>query len=287
MPSRRPEQTPVRVFGPEIEPGHASAGLGELWTHRRLLQSFVLRDLRHRYLGSSIGFFWTVVTPLLELVTYTFVFHFVIGVQFGDIHEGWAHYALFLFCGMVTWMAFSDGLSRSASVIVEHSHLVKKVNFPVIVLPGHIIASGVLNQFIRLGVLLSAVVVVGDGLSWTVLLVPLVVALQAALVLGCGLLLACANVYFRDTLHWINAILMMWMFVTPIFYPADALGEKFNLLLQLNPMSHLVGVYRELILNQTIPHPHNVIIIAVVAALTLLIGYSVFHHHRHRFADLV
>lgn len=277
----------MRVFGPELDPGHASAGLGELWRHRELLRSFVLRDLRHRYLGSSIGFFWTVVTPLIELVTYTFVFHFIMEVQFGDGTQNWSHYALFLFCGMVTWMAFSDGLSRCASVIVEHAHLVKKVNFPTIVLPGHVVASGVLNQLIRLGVLLAAMIIAGQGLSWTLLLVPLVIAVQTMLVLGGGLLLACAGVYFRDTIHWVNTAMMMWMFMTPVFYPADALGEKFNLLLQLNPMAHMVGVYRELILNQTLPHPHNVIIITVVAALTLVIGHSVFHHHRHRFADLV
>lgn len=287
MSSPSLEQSSVRVFGPELEPGHASGGLLKLWTHRRLLYSFVLRDLRHRYLGSSIGFFWTVITPLLELVTYTFVFHAIIGIQFGGETQGWSDYALFLFCGMVTWMSFSDGLSRCSSVIVEHGQLVKKVNFPMVVLPGHVIASGMLNQIIRLGVLLAAAVVIGQGLSWTLLLVPFIVVAQAMMTLGAGLLLACAGVYFRDTAHWINAILLMWMFITPIFYPAEALAETFNLILQLNPMSHVVGVYRELILNQTLPDPRSLIIIVVVSGLTLLIGHSVFHHHRYRFADLV
>lgn len=250
-----------------------------------LLWDFVVRDLRHRYLGSSIGFFWTVITPLFELVTYTFVFHSLIGVEIDE--SGAANYALFLFCGMVTWMALSDGLSRCSSVVVEHSHLVKKVNFPIIVLPGHVVASAVLNQTIRLGVLLSAVVLMNGSLSWHLLLVPLVMMLQAAIVLGIGMLLSTASIYFRDTLHWVDAVLLMGMFITPIFYPASNYPKRFNLLLQVNPLAHLVGVYRELILNNELPHPHDFLIIAMVAVFSLFIGYSVFHHHRDQFSDLI
>jgi lipopolysaccharide transport system permease protein len=276
----------VQTIGPETEPGHASGGLGELWRHRRLLWDFVVRDLRHRYLGSSIGFFWTVITPLFELLTYTFVFHALIGVKI-DEGSGAANYALFLFCGMVTWMALSDGLSRCSSVVIEHSHLVKKVNFPVIVLPGHVIASAVLNQAIRLLVLLGAILLMGGSPSWHLLLVPVVMAIQATMVLGIGMLLSCASIYFRDTLHWVDAVLLMGMFLTPIFYPASTYPKRFNLLLQVNPLAHLVGVYRELILNNELPHPHDFLIITMVAVFALLIGYSVFHHHRDRFSDLI
>ncbi|MDG1478914.1 MAG: ABC transporter permease [Myxococcota bacterium] len=276
----------MQTIGPETEPGHASGGLGELWRHRRLLWDFVVRDLRHRYLGSSIGFFWTVITPLFELLTYTFVFHALIGVKI-DEGSGAANYALFLFCGMVTWMALSDGLSRCSSVVIEHSHLVKKVNFPVIVLPGHVIASAVLNQVIRLLVLLGAILMMGGSPSWHLLLVPVVMAIQAAMVLGVGMLLSCASIYFRDTLHWVDAVLLMGMFLTPIFYPASTYPKRFNLLLQVNPLAHLVGVYRELILNNELPHPHDFLIITMVAVFALLIGYSVFHHHRDRFSDLI
>ena len=276
----------MQTIGPETEPGHASGGLGELWRHRRLLWDFVVRDLRHRYLGSSIGFFWTVITPLFELLTYTFVFHALIGVRI-DEGSGAANYALFLFCGMVTWMALSDGLSRCSSVVIEHSHLVKKVNFPVIVLPGHVIASAVLNQSIRLLVLLGAILLMGGSPSWHLLLVPVVMAIQATMVLGIGMLLSCASIYFRDTLHWVDAVLLMGMFLTPIFYPASTYPKRFNLLLQVNPLAHLVGVYRELILNNELPHPHDFLIITMVAVFALLIGYSVFHHHRDRFSDLI
>ncbi|NOY26400.1 MAG: ABC transporter permease [Oligoflexia bacterium] len=264
----------------------ATRGLTTLWVHRSLLWAFVLRDLRHRYTGSSLGFFWTVVTPLLELITYTFVFHVIMGVRFVE-GGGGTHYALFLFSGMITWYAVSDGLARATTAITENGHLIKKVNFPMEVLPGAIIASAVLNQCIRLGLLALASLALGRGLSWTFLLVPFAVAVEAAFVLGVGMLLSVTAVFFKDTVHWVKAILLLWMFVTPIFYPASNYPEQFKLLLLLNPLAHLVGVFHELILNQRLPHPHSVIVIIVMSALSLAIGSSVFRHHRDRFADLV
>lgn len=273
-------------MGPDPDPGHATGGLGELWRHRQLLWTFVVRDLRHRYVGSTIGFFWTVITPLLELVTYTFVFHGIMGLSFHPA-GGWSHYALYLFCGMVVWFSVQDGLSKATMSITDNGHLIRKVNFPAITLPGYLVTSAVVNQIIRIGVLAGAALVLGHGLSWHFLLVPLVLVVQTAFVLGTGLLLATINVYFKDTTHWVKAALLLWMFVTPIFYPAAIYPERAKLLLQLNPLAHLVGVYHELVLNHRLPHPHNVMVVVVMATFTLLIGYSVFHHHRHKFADLV
>ena len=270
---------------PDARPA-PSSGLGEVWAHRKLLWAFVASDLKERYVGSSIGFFWTVVTPLLELVTYTFVFNVLIGVKFHPSGT-MTHYALFLFCGMVTWLAVSDGVNRATVSVKEYAHLIKKVNFPAVVLPGHVVASAVLNQGIRIGVLVAACVVFGQGLSWHLALVPLVVLVQTCFTLGLGLALSTTQVYFRDTVHWVNALLLLWMFVTPIFYPAAAYPKRFILLLQLNPLAHMVGVYQELLLNHRMPHPHSVLVSVTLAMFSLLVGYSIFSYHRDRFADLV
>ncbi len=282
------EPTPPKetVYSTVASGRQFSGGLIQLWDHRRLMWAFVVKDLRHRYIGSTIGFFWTVITPLLELCTYTFVFHVLIGVKFHPA-GGWSNYALFLFGGMVTWMAFAEGLTRATTAITEHAHLINKLSFPAIVLPAHLIASAVLNQGIRLSVLCCATIVLGHGLSWHLLLVPFIVAVQTILVLGLGLILATMNVYFRDTIHWLRSALLLGMFMTPIFYPASVYPTRFKLVLQLNPMAHLVGVVQELMLNHRFPHPHSIILSVIVAVLCLVIGYSVFHHHRDRFADLV
>ncbi len=274
-----------RVPAPGVSPA-SFGGATEFWHHRRLLWAFVLTDLRNRYVGSSIGFFWTVVTPLLELVTYTFVFHGLIGVNFHP-DGGWGHYALFLFSGMVTWLGVSDAIVRSTPSLKENAHLIKKVNFPSIVLPAHMVASALLNQCLRLAVLVVAVSVIGPGPSWAMLLIPPMLVVQHAFTLGIGLFLSTMNVYFRDTAHWVNAGLMLWMFITPIFYPAAIYPKKFILLLQLNPLAHLVGIFQEIVMNQTLPHPHSLAVATVLALFSLLAGYSIFSYHRERFADLV
>ena len=208
IPQKKRIERSVRVIGPQTEPGHATAGLVSLWNHRRLLWDFVKRDLKRRYTGSSIGFFWTVITPLMELITYTFVFHGLIGVDFHPTGAGgWTHYALFLFSGMVTWFAVSDGLTHSTVSITSHGHLIKKVNFPSIVLPAHLVLSATVNQSIRMLVLIVAALVITGGISWLVLLIPFVMIIQMAFTLGLGLILATSNIYFRDTSHWLKKLM--------------------------------------------------------------------------------
>ncbi len=271
---------------PQQDPGFNWNALRELWDHRELLAAFVLNDLRYRYVGSTIGFFWTVINPILELITYTFVFNVLIGVKFHP-SGGTTQYALFLFTGMVSWLAVSDGLTRATTSITDHGHLIKKINFPVAVLPAHVVVSAVVNQAIRTAILAMGAILFGEGLSVHFLLVPVFMAIQAVLVLGLGLFLATTNVYFKDTAHLVNAFLLIWMFVTPIFYPPDVFPPRFQFLLQLNPLAHIVGVYQELILNHRMPHPNSMLVAVICAILAFVVGYSVFSHHRSRFADLV
>jgi lipopolysaccharide transport system permease protein len=248
--------------------------------------ALVRDDLRARYVGSSIGFFWTVLVPVLELAVYTFVFHVLIGVRFHPSGNT-AHYVLFLFTGMVAWNAFSDGLVRATTSIRENAHLVRKLNFPSIVLPAHVVATAVVNQVLRMGVLLVAMLLFGRGVSWHAWLVVPFIVVQAALTLGVGLLLSTLHVYFRDTSHWVNAALMLGVFVTPVFYPSSAYPRQFVLLLYPNPMAQVVGIFHGLLLEQRLPFFNALLWAVVTAGLALVVGASVFAHNRRRFADLV
>lgn len=243
-------------------------------------------DLRARYVGSSIGFFWTVLVPIFELVTYTFVFHVLIGIRFHP-SGGAAHYVLFLFCGMVAWSAFADGLIRGTTSIRDHGHLLRKMNFPAIVLPAHVVLSACVNQAARFVILLFGMLFLGDGISWHVVLVAPFIVVQACLTLGVALLCATLNVYFRDMSHWVNAALMLGMFITPIFYPASEYPRQFVLLLYPNPMAQVVGIYQGLLLNQHIPFLNSMLWAGVTATLALLAGAAAFAHGRKSFADLV
>ena len=155
------------------------------------------------------------------------------------------------------------------------------------ILPAHVVLSASVNQLIRLLVLIMATVLMSGFISWHILLLPVVLVLQLGFTLGVTLMLSVAMVYFRDTGHLINAVLLLWMFITPIFYPAASYPKQAILLLQLNPLAHFVGIYRELVLNHTMPHPHQLMIVTVIASLSMLIGYSVFHHHQRKVADFV
>lgn len=274
----------IRAAAPA--PASVRGELAELWGARRLLWAFVWNDLRARYVGSSIGFFWTVVNPLLELVTFTFVFHKLIGINFHPTGNT-THYVLFLFCGMVAWNGFADGITRATTSIRAHAHLLRKINFPPIVLPAHVVLSSVVNQLFRLLILLVGMVLIGDGLTWHVLLLAPFIVLQACFTLGIGMLLATMNVYFRDMSHWVEAALRIGMFVTPVFYPASAYPREFVLLLYPNPMAQFVGIFQGLLLNHHVPFFNSMLWAALSAVAALLIGASVFAHNRRQFADLV
>lgn len=287
QPATDPSPSPPAAASPapRARPS-ARAELALLWRERRLLWSFVRNDLRARYVGSSIGFFWTVVNPVLELVTYTFVFHTLLDVRFHPTGNT-THYVLFMFCGMMGWSAFADGVTRATTSITDHAHLLRKLNFPAAVLPAHLVLSAMVNQGFRLLILLVGMLLLGDGWSWHLLLVPVFLFLQGLFTLGVGMFLATVHVYFRDTAHWTNAALLIGMFVTPVFYPASAYPKQFTLLLYPNPMAQIIGVYQGLLLNQHIPHFNSMLYAAVAAGFALLVGASVFAHNRRQFADLV
>jgi lipopolysaccharide transport system permease protein len=276
----------VSLIPPSPETAGSLSELRALWKARRLLYSFVQHELQSRYLGGSVGLYWTIVHPLLQLATYTFVFHVLIGVNFHP-EGGTTHYALFLFCGMITWNAFSEGLQRATTSLTDHSHLLRKMNFPAVVLPAKAVLTATLSQLIGLLILLIGALLLGDGISIHVVLIPLFVMVQAAFTLGLGLLAATMQAWYRDTSHWVASALFGGLFLTPVFYPASAYPRAFLLLLYPNPMAQLVGVYQGLLLNQRLPAFNQMLFPTVVALLVLGIGASVFSHNRRRFADLV
>lgn len=267
-------------------PPSALGELAALWQARTLLAAFTRNEIGARYVGSSLGLFWTIIIPLLELLTYTFVFHTLLSVSFHPAGTT-QHYVLFLFCGMLAWAGFADGITRCTTCITDHAHLVRKLNFPAIVLPAHLVLSTLVNQGFRFVILLLGMLLIGDGWSWHVVLALPFFLVQAALTLGVGMFLATLNVYFRDMGHWVNAALMFGMFVTPVFYPASAYPRQFILLLAPNPMAQFIGIYQSFLLNQDFPPITSMLYAVIVSGVALMVGASVFAHNRKEFPDLV
>jgi lipopolysaccharide transport system permease protein len=251
-----------------------------------LVRSFLSKDIRTRYVGSLMGFFWTVVHPLIELITYTFVFTVILRVRFEE-HYSTGTNALFLFCGMIPWFSISESLTRSTNVIRENAHLVKKVRFPASVLCTYSNLSEVFNQLIRWVLLFGAALLIGHGLTFHLLILIPILLMQLLFTLGLSMFLAATQVFFKDTQHLLTPSLMIWLFITPIFYPARYFPNEFAPLLMLNPMSHLVGIYRELILNHRLPHWGSVIIFSTCALLVFTLGAVLFQRHSKQFPDMV
>jgi lipopolysaccharide transport system permease protein len=251
-----------------------------------LLRSFVIKDIRTRYVGSLMGFFWSVIQPLIELLTYTFVFTVILRVRFEPGFPLLTN-ALYLFAGMVPWLTLSETLNRSTNAVRTHAHLVKKARFPSSALCGYIALSEAFSQLVRFALLFLAALIIRQGLSWHALLVLPVLVFQLLFTLGLSQLLATTQVFFKDTQHLLGAGLMIWLFITPIFYPASLFPKVFSPILMLNPLSHLVGIYRELILNHRLPHGGSLVIFGTAALLTFGIGAFTFQRHARRFPDLV
>lgn len=282
--------------------------LRSLSKNRRLIQDFVARDLRARYVGSSMGFFWSVLFPIINLFVYMFVFRVVLNTRWSD-HQGATTVALIMLAGIVVWSAFAEAMSRTTNCLVENSNLIQKVVFPSEVLPVYIVASSLLNMLIAMPVVLAAVayhiwidpetdpaqlgrmLAAGDPglrLGVTLVALPLLVILQGLFTAGLGMFFATLNLFWRDTYHLMGVATTVWMFATPIFYPAHMVErEGFGWVLDLNPMHWLIACYRAIIINNTWPDPALLARFALATVVTLVAGTTFFFRQKRRFPDLL
>jgi len=253
---------------------------------RDTIELFVRREIRGRYVNSVLGLSWAVLHPLALLALYTFVFSHVLSVRLGG-DGGPASFPLYLFCGMLPWLAFADGVTRASSVLVEQTPLIKKVVFPSEVLPAYVVIAALVMEGVGLAVLLPAVVLFGGGLGWSLLALPGIVLLQFLFTMGVAWFLACVGVAVRDVRHVLGVLLTLWMFLTPIVYPADMVPARFRWVLALNPLYYLVEAYRDVVLGHRLPPPSHVAVLAGVAVVVFVAGYATFRYSRHVFADLL
>ncbi len=269
-----------------------------LWRHRRLLRDFVVRDLRARYVGSSMGFFWSVIFPIVNLCVYMFVFRVLLRTRFDD-QASETSTALVMLAGIMVWQAFAETLSRATNCLVENSNLIQKIVFPSEILPAYLGVSALVNMVIGLPIVILGVLFLSpherfaptfnaDKFGPAILLLPLLVGLQFLFTIGLGYLLAAVNLLLRDVFHVIGVLTTVWMFATPIFYPPRAVETaNYGWLLDVNPMHWLIEAYRDVLTDGDWPQWQLVARFALVALLTLAVGAQVFMRQRRRFPDLL
>jgi ABC-type polysaccharide/polyol phosphate export permease len=217
------------------------------------------------------------------LVLFTFVFSVILRVPLTG--ERTPHFAIFLFCGLLPWLAVHESLVRSATAITDNANLVKKLTFPSELLVGSVVLTALINQLIALAVFVVVLAVTGQlwwpGLAW----LPLAMILQVTLSLGLGLLLSSIQVLVRDVVHLLGMGLTIWFYCTPIVYPLGLVPERLRPALSLNPMTVLVGLYRRALLGGDALDWRGVGGLAIGSAVLLFLGARVFRRLKKSFAD--
>ena len=257
-----------------------------LFRYRGLIQTLVVRDLKARYRGSVLGFFWSFVNPLLLLLIYSFVFTTVLpGVHPPEMEP----FALFMFCGILPWTWFSSSLLESSGTLIAGGNLIKKVLFPAEVLPIVTVLANMVHFFLGLPILAAFLIYYQRPLDPIELLwFPVIVAVQLVFTTGLALLLAALTVHFRDIKDLLGNLLTLWFFSTPIIYSMLMAPEDYRWVLNLNPMTHIVISYQEVLFHVG-PHGHWKWLLAVGAMSLVLffVAYFVFDRLRDSFAEEV
>lgn len=257
-----------------------------LGRRRGLLFNLVARDFKQRYVGSSMGWVWAVVHPLVLLISYTFVFAVIFKVRLGP-EAGTSSYPIFLFAGMLPWLLFQETVQRSANSMVDYANLITKSVFPAELIPISIFLSNVLNHLLGLFLLMAVVLGFTRKLSALVILLPLYVLLLGFFTLGVSWLVSSLNVFLRDTAQILSIALTFWFWFTPIFFTTDRLPEQLRFLASLNPLAAVVSAYRSCLLQASWPSGAGLAWLTAFSLGTFIVGGLFFRHTKRSFGDVL
>ncbi|KHL92659.1 ABC transporter [Paenibacillus sp. IHB B 3415] len=250
----------------------------EIFNYRQMLESMVLTDLRTRYKGSFLGFFWTLLNPLLMLAVYSMIFKYVVRISLDN-------YTSYLFIGIITWNLLSQSLTSGASSIIRNASLVKKIYFPKEILPLAVVIGGIINFLLSLIVLFPVLIISRIELGWSLLLVPVILLVYSIFTLALTTLVSCLNVYFRDLEHIIGVVIMAWFYLTPIVFTADMIPEALQTVFRLNPMTTIMGSFHDVFFFNKTPDLFSLGSIAIISIILLMVCYVIFAKLSKNFAE--
>lgn len=261
-----------------------------LWHHRSLIFQLTKREIIARYRGSFLGLLWSFITPLVMLIIYTFVFGLVFKVRLdhaGASSENPYDFAMFLFSGLIVFNLFSECISRAPGLILANVNYVKKVIFPLEILPWITLGAALFHAGISFTVLQVALLLLGHSISWSILWLPIVLLPFLLLIMGLAWLLTSIGVFVRDIGQIIGMALTALLFMSPIFYPLSALPESVRNYLFLNPLTHIVEQVRNIMIwNQPLDWGH-LTIYSIVAIVVAWLGFYWFKKTKKGFADVL
>ena len=261
------------------------------WTKLGLLKTLVQRDMEARYKGSILGNLWPLLNQLSQLLIYTYVFAIVLKVRLslkGIPEDNPFVFGLWLFAGLLPWIAFSSGLIQASSSVINQPNLVKKVVFPLTLLPLVPVCVLFLESTFGLMALIAFVAFVRNAIHPTLLLLPLAWLPQLLLTAGLGFLTAALTVFIRDIPQTLGVLINLWFYATPLIYPADMIPQPFQrLVFFLNPMAAVGEMYRDVVLVGEVTHWSEWGVATGISAVIFLAGYWCYRKLRPAFADVL
>lgn len=253
--------------------------LKELFEYREMLHSLIRKELRGRYKGSVLGFLWTFINPLLQLVVYTIVFSYIMR---SDIDQ----FYIFLFVGLIPWLFFSTSLTGGSTAIIYQENLIKKIYFPRIILPIAFVTSAFINMLLTFIVIFAVLLISGYGINISAIwFLPLIMLVEYLLALGISVLVSALTVFFRDLEYILGILTMAWMYLTPILYTVDMVPEEFRTLFQLNPMTPIIIAYREILYYKRVPQVSTLLHAVGMGIFFIVFGSVIFQHLQKKFVE--
>ena len=256
--------------------------------NRQLIFQMTKREVVGRYKGSVFGLTWSFLHPILMLAIYTFVFSVVFKARWGvSSTDSKTQFAILVFVGMIVQGLFGEVLNRAPSLILSNANYVKKVVFPLEILPVISMTAALFHAIISLLVLLVAFIFINGYLSWTVIFIPLILAPYVILVLGLAWALASLGVFMRDVGQTIGILTTVLMFMSPVFYPVSALPPRLQSWILINPLTFIIEQIRSVLVEGQLPDWSGLGVYSLIALMIMLLGYTWFQRTRKGFADVI
>ncbi len=251
----------------------------EIYDYRQMIFSLVRKDLRGRYKGSVLGFLWTFINPLLQLMVFTMVFSII-------MKAGYEQYYLFLFVALVPWMFFASSVQDGSIAIIREKDMVKKIYFPREVMPIAVVTSGFVNMLLTFLVIFAVLLVSGRGINpVTLLFLPFVMIVEYVLCLGIALIVSALTVYFRDLQYILGIVTMALQYMTPVMYGSEKVPEWALPIFYANPMTPVIEIYRQILYYKQVPDVLSLLYVLLLGMVFVVIGLWCFNKLQKGFAE--
>lgn len=254
-----------------------------IYKWRELLWQITAREVKARYKQSILGYFWVILNPLAQMLVMSFAFSIIMRIPTNAASN--IPYSIFLFVALLPWTLFSNSLGSAAASLVSSGSLITKIYFPRTILVMATIIAKIIDFIFALSVLIVYMIVYQIPVNLNILWVIPIFLIQQIFTLGLSLFFAAANLLYRDIQYLLSMIILLWMYITPVIYPADLVPEKYRFVFQLNPMAVIINAYRQVILGGGIPKYSSILVALIVSLFTLIIGFNYFKSREKIFAD--